>query len=784
MGSGRSWHWRWLSFQRVSILSGCFAGVLIGLWLSSDNPSHSAGRRTGQDDMVPWSEIEANERIPRSVPQPQSTQLHDEALRLAGPEAKPSKIQASPPREPDLPSPSLASDTEAAESLQKKKDSTSWPSLQPCEATRQDASSRPGRPCLPRPKKYPYPSETHWKTDLGERVVQAATGVVREEQCGGWYLFGDMTWCLNAVKTHRQSQQPDGGVIGLSYGIEERDLWSELMSNLYKVPTRLFDCFQDPKRSPPLSGKAQNGTGPCPRADGQHCYETPYQAFRVCSGPTSGKINQRKYESLESHLQGRERLSVHLKIDTEGSEWEVLNWLVNSPADMDKIRTFDMEVHLGWMPDSSKGSVRGTMTKEKRLEFDLEILEKLGKHFRCTGSSMEVLAEEWVKSDRTPDGGRCPSKRCVEPSAHAAGGFPVIQFAISYVHPDLLIGASPRAAPPARPAVALGGSSAASGGIRAGSEAGSTTTVEPKCTRTYSDQSSRPGRPCLPRPAKWPYQTSTPWRRELGDRVVAAARGVVKSRQCGGWYLFGDMTWCKEAVKNRRGNEQPGGGVIGLSYGIEQRDMWSEKMSNLYKVPTRLYDCFQRPEDSVPLAGKAPNATEHCQDGGPICYDTPYQAFRICSGPETGVFQGRQYESLEDGLKGRARLSVHLKIDTEGSEWEVLDWLLKSPQDMDKIRTFDMEVHIGWLAGSSEGGTRNRMSEQERLEFDLNILEGLGQFFRVTGSSIEVLAEEWSTRQDGGKCKGGCGEPAIHASGGFPVMQFAISFVHPDLLRK
>lgn len=33
---------------------------------------------------------------------------------------------------------------------------------------------------------------------------------------------------------------------------------------------------------------------------------------------------------------------------------------------------------------------------------------------------------------------------------------------------------------------------------------------------------------------------------------------------------------------------------------------------------------------------------------------------------------------------------------------------------------------------------------------DIGTLEALGKYFRCTGSSMEVLAEEWSKREDGG----------------------------------
>ena len=35
-----------------------------------------------------------------------------------------------------------------------------------------------------------------------------------------------------------------------------------------------------------------------------------------------------------------------------GSEWEILEWLLANPREMDKIRTLDMEVQEGGCPDN------------------------------------------------------------------------------------------------------------------------------------------------------------------------------------------------------------------------------------------------------------------------------------------------------------------------------------------------------------------------------------------------------------------------------------------------
>lgn len=135
--------------------------------------------------------------------------------------------------------------------------------------------------------------------------------------------------------------------------------------------------------------------------------------------------------------------------------------------------------------------------------------------------------------------------------------------------------------------------------------------------------------------------------------------------------------------------------MLGLSYGIEERDMWSEKMSNVFRMPTRLYDCFIPPQLSPPIAKTAPNGTS-CQGIQGHCYETPYESFRICLGAKAGNISGRQYVTLQEHLVDRPPLSTHLKIDTEGTEWAILEQFLASPEDQDKVRTLEMEVHFSY----------------------------------------------------------------------------------------
>ena len=300
---------------------------------------------------------------------------------------------------------------------------------------------------------------------------------------------------------------------------------------------------------------------------------------------------------------------------------------------------------------------------------------------------------------------------------------------------------------------------------------GATRTCKAACA-PECPMSSRTAVPCLPTADVWPYKTNQSWSVQLGERILMAARpsSTVSDKRCNGFYLFGDSAWCLAAFTKS--------GDLGLSFGIEQRDLWSETMSNKFHMPTQLYDCFQDPKSSPALAMIAPNAVGSCEGNPHHCYETQYNAFRTCLGPREETVDGRKYTSLSKLLSGRHDLSTHVKIDVEGSEWSVLEDLLES-EDMQKIRTLDMEVHFGF--GAASEAQHHKGSKKDQVTREVQIFEKLAQKFAVTGSNIETNADGW---QPATSCpKQQCEEPFVHAHGGLPVNQFAISFVNPRLVH-
>lgn len=637
----------------------------------------------------------------------------------------------------------------------------------------QQVSSRPGTPCINPPSIYPYVTYSPWRVKIADRILLAATpNTITEEDCNGWTMFGDQTWCNKAFEDNQ-----NGDRIALSFGIEERDLYSEYVSKHYGLKTFLYDCFIEPAKSPPMAKTAPNGTRSCDNYPG-HCYETQYESYRVCLGKKEGTIQGKRYITLDNLLEGHGPLSVHVKIDVEGSEWSVLESLIAREENMAKIRTLDMEIHFGFAAVSEYAGTQ--MSEQQRLLREVSILEDLLRGFYVTGSTLEMYRQGWFPNQD------CPTQNCHEPVVHVAAGFSTQMFAISFVNKMLF---SPER-------------SGARGSDERKQRNGTKKTkvekeVEPNAAMETNSNaemddsvfdasaaparsgidceyvlakavSSRPGPPCIRSPLLYPYKTYTPWRVKIADRIVRAAvpQGLTET-DCNGWTMFGDQTWCNLAFEETQD-------AIAFSFGIEERDLYSEYVSKHFGLKTYLYDCFIEPEKSPPMAKTAPNGTRKCDNYDGHCYETPYESFRVCVGKTETTIQGRQYTTFKTLLENLDPLSVHVKIDIEGSEWAVLESLLANAEDLAKVRTLDMEIHFGFAAVSEYSGTQ--LSEQGRLIREVRILEGLLDAFYVTGSTLEVYNQGWFPDKD---CpEQNCHEPIAHVAGGFSPQMFAISFVN------
>jgi len=299
-----------------------------------------------------------------------------------------------------------------------------------------------------------------WRAALGERLVLAARAPDAMEKCGSFVSFGDYTWCRKAMPRESSPDfkkgfrsvhdyvvdAQDTGVrdtapehlMGLSYGIQTTDLWSELMSSLYLVNTKLFDCYYQGTEGP-MGRDLHAGHSKQNMCMKRACYTVAYEPHRVCVDDSSGgterftAANNRTYEPLGAQLRGRRPLSTFIKMDVEGSEWQSLEWLLENPKEMAKIRTLDMEVHFN-KDVTPKGY---TMPTQATLTKHVEIIERLAEHFAVTGSTLESFLTEWVRIQA--------GKQAANPDYHSklavlytAEGLPLEQWCISFVNRKLL----------------------------------------------------------------------------------------------------------------------------------------------------------------------------------------------------------------------------------------------------------------------------------------------------------------------------------------------------------
>jgi len=301
----------------------------------------------------------------------------------------------------------------------------------------------------------PRPDVEPWRMELGDRIVRAASAKDAMRSCGSFYSFGDVVFCKKAMPMETETgkanvlysgrnyiikegqakaiaknlPKPDE-FIALSYGIEGGDLFSEIMSNSYGVKTQLFDCYFEGNHGPAAIPyvNLSSGGAPCTK---RNCYSTSYEMNRVCVNESYAKrgANEdgRLFEPLSSALEAQKPLSVFLKMDVEGAEWETFRKLLNNPEEMDKLRTINFEIHL------NRGGPKRA-TKESLTEM-VEILEKLSKKFAVTGSTIDLLhrvnLRQYAAGKLNPDatkGSHVFSKQ----------GIPLDQYCISFVNRKLL----------------------------------------------------------------------------------------------------------------------------------------------------------------------------------------------------------------------------------------------------------------------------------------------------------------------------------------------------------
>lgn len=163
-------------------------------------------------------------------------------------------------------------------------------------------------------------------------IINLTTPTAPHEQCGSriheachgggvWYV-----WCNNVLQKLKKRHT----TIGLSFGISTFDFWAKYFGDTLKIPTQLYDCFATNKNTKPIPQ-----------------FKVKYNRYDVCLGGTAKNDTAgRKWETLGSYLKGRPPYSVLLKLDIEGSEWNVIpNFLADSKQ-VNKVASIDMEFHF------------------------------------------------------------------------------------------------------------------------------------------------------------------------------------------------------------------------------------------------------------------------------------------------------------------------------------------------------------------------------------------------------------------------------------------------------
>jgi len=324
--------------------------------------------------------------------------------------------------------------------------------------------------------------------------------------------------------------------------------------------------------------------------------------------------------------------------------------------------------------------------------------------------------------------------------------------------------------------------------------------------RDEAHRDALPGTPEIPSWSGPAPAGSEWWRAALGDRLVKAAGARDAMGGCGSFLATTHYVFCEQALPNEsspefraqyRGvhryvvNESLAGGarlpdphdLLGLSFGIGRNDVWSELMSSMYFVATRLFDCGEvGPDTQGPIANDwhaGFSRQNPCTNRA--CYSVPYKTEKSCLGKHGNS------QLLNRVLADRKPLSTFVKVDVEGREWGPLEELLKNSTAIRKVRTLDLEVH---LTKVNETSGEVLPLSRSALTRNVEIMEKLSETFAVTGSNLEhslqSLADERSRKEE--TLQEGVPAPsqdpvAVATSSGIAFNRYSISFINRRLLR-
>jgi len=179
------------------------------------------------------------------------------------------------------------------------------------------------------------------RSELVDRIERSTAPTVAPERCDGFEdsaSNGDgalHVWCRKVLEAAvgiggGKGSKPPSGALGLSYGIFTWDSWSRHLSNNFKVPTVLYDCY------------ATAATlGDTPALEG---YKAPSRREEICLSGSERTEGGKKFQSLGQHLAPRGTRGTLVKIDIEGSEWSALRGLTDE--ELGKMDLLDLQIYL------------------------------------------------------------------------------------------------------------------------------------------------------------------------------------------------------------------------------------------------------------------------------------------------------------------------------------------------------------------------------------------------------------------------------------------------------
>eukprot|EP00404_Azadinium_spinosum_P004817 CAMPEP_0180473386 /NCGR_PEP_ID=MMETSP1036_2-20121128/30128_1 /TAXON_ID=632150 /ORGANISM="Azadinium spinosum, Strain 3D9" /LENGTH=270 /DNA_ID=CAMNT_0022480657 /DNA_START=48 /DNA_END=860 /DNA_ORIENTATION=- len=158
-------------------------------------------------------------------------------------------------------------------------------------------------------------------------------------------------------------------------------------------------------------------------------------------------------------------------------------------------------------------------------------------------------------------------------------------------------------------------------------------------------------------------------------------------------------TVCQQATKTS---------TSAFSFGVMGYDPWGKYVNQNYNLIPELFDCF-----------------DHRKPGG---FENNFAA--VCLGAQEGELDGRMYETIPRLLKGVANASVLMKMDIEGSEFDVLGSL--TPSDFERLSSLNVEYHFN----------QGRCPDSDEIDRALRVMQHVRKHLVVVDAAADYYGPE------------------------------------------